>query len=98
MLHERNAIYMLQVLIALRGCDRSASFAAGHEFVDTSTWKGLESAGIIDRSPDVRQTSLDTHSFARFADGLSRLSEIPSARSRDTTAPCADLLVNETFR
>lgn len=39
-LHEWNAIYMLQVLIALHGCDRSASFAAGHEFVDISTWKG----------------------------------------------------------
>lgn len=39
-LHELNAIYMLQVLIALRGCDRSASFATGHEFVDTSTREG----------------------------------------------------------
>ena len=34
------AIYMLQVLIALHGCDRSASFAAGHEFVDASTREG----------------------------------------------------------
>lgn len=68
--HERNAIYVLQVLIALHGCDRSASFAAGHEFVDTSSAEGpsrrgcLVDAGIIDGSPDVDRPSLDTHLLA----------------------------------
>lgn len=66
-----NAIYMLQVLIALHGCDRSASFAAGHEFVDTSTREG-RSLDIIAgcRSSNTHfddKTHLCMHLSVRFA-------------------------------
>lgn len=63
-----NAIYMLQVLIALHGCDRSASFAAGHEFVDTSTREGRSLDIIAGCSSKLTRETLTRPSrFGAFA-------------------------------